>query len=98
MDGWMNALVHRAHTCYSKQYNIWYNVVRENRICLSYNMKALEDKYHFVLVCPAHRYIITTLLFMAKNIHKLLQSSSKSLTIKFCRYLNVKWKIFGHEL
>jgi hypothetical protein len=46
------------------------NVARENRICLSYNMNALEDKYHFVLVCPAHRYIITTLLFMAKKIHK----------------------------
>jgi hypothetical protein len=29
-------------------------------------MNALEDKYHFVLVCPAYRYIITTLLFMAK--------------------------------
>jgi len=24
------------------------NVARENRICLSYNMNALEDKYHFV--------------------------------------------------
>jgi hypothetical protein len=48
------------------------NVARENRICLSYNMNALEDKYHFVLVCPAHRYIVTTLLFMVKKIHKLL--------------------------
>ena len=56
-------------------------------------MNALEDKYHFVLVCPAHRYIITILLFMAKKIHKLLQSSSKSLTIKLCRYLNVEWKL-----
>ena len=36
------------------------NVARENKICLSYNMNALEDTYHFVLVCPAHRYIITT--------------------------------------
>ena len=69
------------------------NVARENRICLSYNMNALEDKYHFVLVCPAHRYIVTTLLFMVKKIHKLLQSSSKSLTIKLCRYLNVEWKL-----
>jgi hypothetical protein len=30
-------------------------------------MNALKDKYHFVLVFPAHRYIITTLLFMAKS-------------------------------
>ena len=43
------------------------NVARENIICSSYNMNALKDKYHFVLVCPAHRYIITTLLFMAKS-------------------------------
>ena len=43
------------------------NVARENRICSSYNMNALKDKYHFVLVCPAHWYIITTLLFMAKS-------------------------------
>jgi len=21
----MNALLHKAHTCYSKEYNIWYN-------------------------------------------------------------------------
>jgi hypothetical protein len=40
---------------------------RENIICSSYNMNALKDKYHFVLVFPAHRYIITTLLFMAKS-------------------------------
>ena len=43
------------------------NVARENRMCLSYNMNALEDKYHFVLVCPANRYMITTLLFIAKS-------------------------------
>jgi hypothetical protein len=43
------------------------NVARENIICSSYNMNALKDKYHFVLVFPAHRYIITTLLFMAKS-------------------------------
>jgi hypothetical protein len=93
----MNALLHRAHTCYSNQWEEWHklsiykecklefcvekyldlhiivqlltklrsdtlklnvetgkyqNVARENRICLSYNMNALEDKYHFVLVCP----------------------------------------------
>ena len=43
------------------------NVARENRICWSFNMNALENKYHFVLVCPAYRYIITTLLFMTKS-------------------------------
>jgi hypothetical protein len=46
------------------------NVARENRICFSYNMNALEDKYHFVLVCPVHRYIITTLKILVYTLCK----------------------------
>ena len=64
-------------------------------------MNASENEYHFVLVCPVYRSIRTTYLpgyYYCSwpnhhKLHKLLQASSKFLTIKLCRYLNAAWNL-----
>ena len=34
-----------------------HNIDRENRICIFCNLKAIENEYHFLLVCPLYRDI-----------------------------------------
>ena len=62
------------------------NISRDQRTCISCNMKVIEDEYHFLSVCPKHRELrikyFKQYFCQRPTIHKLeffLSATSKTI-------------------
>ena len=72
----------------------YHNIDRKNRICKYCNLKAIENEYHFLLVCPLYRNIrkqcFTSYYCSWPTINKfetLLSKQNKKVTMNLFKYI-----------
>ena len=72
----------------------YHTIDSENRICEICNLKAIENEYHFVLVCPLYRDIRTQYLTSfycswptLNKFKTLLSKQNKKVTTNLSKYI-----------
>ena len=75
------------------------NISRDQRTCKSSYMNAIEEEYHFLLICPKYRklrikYSNTTFIICQQYIlENLLSATSKTMINNFAKYIFFASKI-----